>query len=118
LSGSLGSGLAGVRPDPLPDAFHTPPRGRRQGGGVMTRPVLPDATASPVDSDDTSRRVVPIHDRLTWGLDDLEALTGLSRRTLERERSAGRLPRPDLRVGRRVLWKPATILAWLERGGA
>jgi predicted DNA-binding transcriptional regulator AlpA len=60
---------------------------------------------------------VPIHERLTWGLDDLSALTGLSRRTLERERSAGRLPKPDLRVGKRVLWKPETIREWVEGGG-
>jgi predicted DNA-binding transcriptional regulator AlpA len=60
---------------------------------------------------------VPINERLTWGLNDLAALTGLSRRTLERERSAGRLPRPDLHIGKRVLWRPETINEWLKRGG-
>jgi hypothetical protein len=60
---------------------------------------------------------VPIQERLTWGIDDLSALTGLSRRTLEREKSAGRLPAPDIRVGRRPLWLKQTILGWLEKGG-
>jgi predicted DNA-binding transcriptional regulator AlpA len=64
-----------------------------------------------------ARTRVPLNARLTWGLNDLAALTGLSRRTLERERSAGRLPRPDLRVGKRVLWRPDTINEWLKRGG-
>src|SRR5262245_6464705 len=52
---------------------------------------------------------VPIHDKLTWDLADISALTGLSRRLLERELAAGRFPRADLRVGRRALWKPGTV---------
>jgi predicted DNA-binding transcriptional regulator AlpA len=57
---------------------------------------------------------VRLADRLTWGLDDITALTGLSRRTLERERSAGNFPPPDIRVGRRVLWRPETIHRWID----
>jgi predicted DNA-binding transcriptional regulator AlpA len=52
---------------------------------------------------------------LTWGLDDIEALTGLSRRTLERLRSSGKFPRPDLVVGRRVLWRPSSIQEWIDK---
>lgn len=77
-----------------------------------TEPPLKATTAGP------DRLAVPIADRLTWGLDDLTALTGLSRRTLERERSAGRLPKPDLKVGKRVLWTPSTIRRWLAEGGS
>ena len=36
-----------------------------------------------------------------------------SRRALERERSAGRLPKPDHFIGRSPRWRPATILRWL-----
>ena len=45
-------------------------------------------------------------DRLTWRLDDIAKALGISRRALERERSAGRLPRPDMVIGRRIpLWR-------------
>jgi hypothetical protein len=54
---------------------------------------------------------VPIKDRLLWDLDAIAALLGVSRRFLERERAAGRMPKPDVRLGRRLLWKPSTIKA-------
>ena len=56
-------------------------------------------------------------ERLTYRLDELAAALGVSRRTLERERSAGRLPRPDLHIGRAPLWRCETIREWLEKGG-
>jgi predicted DNA-binding transcriptional regulator AlpA len=62
----------------------------------------------------TPRPEIP---RLTWRLEELCKALGVSRRALERERSAGRLPRPDMTIGRMPLWKPETIHAWLERGG-
>jgi hypothetical protein len=57
---------------------------------------------------------VPVRDKLLWGWDDIAALTGLSRRLLEQQVSARRMPGPDIRVGRRALFRPATIIAWLE----
>ncbi len=75
---------------------------------VTILPRLADAL------DGQNRPLVP---RLAYRLDDLASALGMSRRALERERSAGRLPRPDLRIGRAPLWKPETIRAWLERGG-
>ncbi|MDB5349203.1 MAG: hypothetical protein JWN86_450 [Planctomycetota bacterium] len=54
---------------------------------------------------------------LTYRLDDLPIALGVSRRTLERERSAGRFPRPDLTIGKMPLWKRETIHEWIERGG-
>jgi predicted DNA-binding transcriptional regulator AlpA len=62
-------------------------------------------------------RTVPLNDRLTWRLADIVQATGLARRTLERLRSAGRFPAPDLHVGALPLWKPETIRAWVEGGG-
>jgi predicted DNA-binding transcriptional regulator AlpA len=57
---------------------------------------------------------VPIHYRLRWTWADVEALTGMSKRWMQREISAGRMPAPDLRMGRCAGWRPATITAWLD----
>jgi predicted DNA-binding transcriptional regulator AlpA len=54
--------------------------------------------------------------RLTWRLADVVKALGVSRRTIERERSAGRFPRPDRIMGRAPLWMPETIRAWVEGG--
>jgi hypothetical protein len=54
-----------------------------------------------------------IHDQLFWSLANISTLTTLSRRLLERELSAGRMPPPDQRKGRRCLWRPSTIRRWL-----
>ncbi len=55
--------------------------------------------------------------RLTYRLADLPKVLSVSRRTIERERSAGRFPKPDIRIGKAPLWKPETIAAWVDRGG-
>ncbi|WP_435009927.1 helix-turn-helix transcriptional regulator [Tundrisphaera lichenicola] len=55
--------------------------------------------------------------RLTLRLDELAKAIGVSRRTIERERSAGRFPAPDIKVGKAPLWKPETILKWIDGGG-
>jgi predicted DNA-binding transcriptional regulator AlpA len=49
---------------------------------------------------------------------DLCDILGCDRRTLERMRSAGTLPRPTLHVGTRSpRWTQAMISSWIERGG-
>jgi hypothetical protein len=63
------------------------------------------------------RTTVTRPERLTFRLDDLAELFGVSRRTLERERSAGRFPAPDLTIGKMPLWKPETIQRWVDSGG-
>lgn len=63
-------------------------------------------------TDDTTDTRQP--ERLAYRLDDLVGLIGVSRRVLERERSAGRLPKPDRVIGRMPVWTPATIKAWLS----
>lgn len=55
--------------------------------------------------------------RLALRLDELAGALGVSRRTIERERAAGRFPRPDVRVGKVPLWRPETIRSWIEGGG-
>jgi predicted DNA-binding transcriptional regulator AlpA len=55
--------------------------------------------------------------RLALRFNDVAKALGVSRRTLERERSAGRFPKPDLTIGRMPLWGPETIRRWVEGGG-
>ena len=69
-------------------------------------------------SEATTTPAPPPAARMVLRLDDLVELLGVSRRTIERERSAGRFPRPDLSIGKAPLWKPATIQAWVDAGGS
>lgn len=78
----------------------------------------PSHEALPETPHEREPREVPIHDRLLWGLGDIAGLLGLNRRTLERLRSSGRFPAPDIKVGKRPLWRPATVHRWVEGGGA
>jgi predicted DNA-binding transcriptional regulator AlpA len=57
---------------------------------------------------------VSIHDKLRWTWDDVELLTGMSRRWMQREIAAGRMPAPDLRLGRSAGYFPRTITAWMD----
>jgi hypothetical protein len=47
-------------------------------------------------------------------IDDLVQLLNCSRRVVERMKSAGKLPRVDLLVGRMPRWKTSTIRRWIE----
>lgn len=51
------------------------------------------------------------------GIDDLVRIFNVSRRAVERMRSTGRLPRPDLKIGRLPRWRAETIREWIEDGG-
>ena len=54
---------------------------------------------------------------MTLRLDEVADAIGVSRRVLERERAAGRMPKPDLRIGKMPLWRVETIHAWISSGG-
>lgn len=54
---------------------------------------------------------VPLEPLLS--LNDLAGVLNANRRTLERMRSSGRLPRPDMHVGKMMRWKPETIREWI-----
>ncbi len=56
-------------------------------------------------------------DRLALRIDELAESLGVSRRSLERVRSAGKFPKPDAVIGRMPVWKPETIRRWLAEGG-
>lgn len=47
------------------------------------------------------------------GVDGLARVLSVSRRTIERLRAAGKLPRPDLRVGKMPRWRAETIRRWI-----
>ena len=55
-------------------------------------------------------------------LADLPVVLSCGSRTVERLRSAGRLPKPDLLIGtgsrKSPRWKPETIRQWIENGGS
>lgn len=51
---------------------------------------------------------------LALRMNDLVRVTGLSRRFIERERSAGRFPAPDRVAGKVPLWKVSTVESWLS----
>ncbi len=61
----------------------------------------------------------PPVDRMAFRLDEVADSIGMSRRAIERERSAGRFPSPDLHIGKAPLWRPQTISTWLDsqKGG-
>ncbi len=53
-----------------------------------------------------------------WRIKDVYTFLNCSRRSVERIKSSGELPKPDRIVGKRSpRWKPETIRAWVERGG-
>lgn len=50
--------------------------------------------------------------RLLWGWEEIEAATGICRRTLQRQRAAGLFPEPSRTVGRRPFWTPERVRQW------
>jgi hypothetical protein len=76
---------------------------------VAILPRLVDA----LTKSDSRHRTEP----LALRLDELAFALGVSRRAIERERSAGHFPEPDLHIGRMPLWRVETVRRWLERGG-
>jgi hypothetical protein len=56
-------------------------------------------------------------ERLAYRLDEVARGFGVSRRLIERERSAGRFPEPDVTIGRVPLWTRETLVSWIARGG-
>jgi hypothetical protein len=90
-------------------------RPRPEAGGAVGDPRQDHSTAPlPASQDREAPGPVPVRDKLLWGWDDIVALTGLSKRLLQREVSARRMPAPDVKVCRRALYRPSTITAWLE----
>ncbi len=75
--------------------------------------ILPGLRQALERQADARPRIEPMALRI----DEVAAALGLSRRAIERERAAGRFPKPDAIVGKMPLWKPETVRGFLERGG-
>jgi hypothetical protein len=58
----------------------------------------------------------PPIERLALRIDEVAAAIGMSRRAIERERSAGRWPLADLQIGKAPLWRVETIRDYLSSG--
>jgi hypothetical protein len=84
-----------------------PQSGRTEGAEDWT--AQPNPTA-PLSSNPASL------ERLAYRIDELAVALGVSRRLIEREKAAGRLPKPDMQIGRIPLWRPETIRRWIEGG--
>lgn len=66
----------------------------------------------------TKRQPVITQAEAMLSLDDLAVLLGTSRRSVERLRAAGKLPKPSIVVGSRsARWSRTVIQAWIESGG-
>jgi predicted DNA-binding transcriptional regulator AlpA len=68
------------------------------------------------DALDRQTKEQPPVARITLRLDEVAEAVGVSRRVLERERAAGRMPKPDIRIGKMPLWRPETIYTWINPG--
>ena len=78
----------------------------------MSRPVV-SVVAEPSTPREAPPPDVP---RLLWGWPEIEAATGIPRRSLEREMHRG-FPKPVRRVGRRPYWRPSEVVEWAGGGG-
>ena len=79
--------------------------------------IMNKATSSPLGQFHTIDSTEPRAGRLTYRLDEVAADLGVSRRLIERERAAGRFPRPDIRIGKVPLWTRETLVRWITEGG-
>lgn len=52
---------------------------------------------------------------LLVGIKEVARMLSVSVRTIERFMATERFPAPDVRIGARILWKPATITFWVEK---
>jgi hypothetical protein len=77
----------------------------------------PDALTQTAGISSIRKPLDSVTDRLALRLDEIARSLGVSRRSLERVRSAGRFPPPDVHIGRMPLWRIETLRRWLEWGG-
>lgn len=59
-------------------------------------------------------RLAPAIEPLLTLADVADALA-VSRRVVERLKASGKLPPPDVRIGKLPRWKPATIRRWIDQ---
>ena len=107
--------------EPAPEAAGRPIEAADLPEGITTlaealaelAAILPGLRQALERQADNRPRIEP----LAYRLDELADALGVSRRAIERERAAGRFPKPDAIVGKMPLWRVETARAYLERGG-
>ena len=62
------------------------------------------------------KRTLPAGIERLLGIDDLATLLSCSRRLVERMRAAGKIPLPDMYIGKMPRWWPERIRRWVEEG--
>ncbi len=75
--------------------------------------ILPKLDATLGRLSKNASRVEP----MAYRIDEFADAIRVSRRVFERERSAGRIPPPDRKLGKMPLWRRETIDKWLAEGG-
>jgi len=91
-----------MRPDPRHKCALAYPGPLRLADSIDRRPEAPA----------TGHIIEPM-----LSIDDLAALLSCSRRLVERMRSAGKVPKPDIKIGKMPRWRVETIRRWIEGGG-
>jgi predicted DNA-binding transcriptional regulator AlpA len=76
-------------------------------GGAVDGSQQHHSTAPPSSPD------ISIRDKLTWSLAEFSAVSNLSPRFIQRGVAAGTIP-PPIKIGRRSLFRSATVVAWLD----
>jgi predicted DNA-binding transcriptional regulator AlpA len=88
-------------------------RSSRDGQFALSISALADSTPACLPPSTAGHIIEPL-----LAIADLCRILGIDRRSLERMRSAGRLPRPTMYVCRRSpRWTAEVIRAWIEQGG-
>jgi predicted DNA-binding transcriptional regulator AlpA len=88
------------------------------------RPAQNERPRLPTEAVPENARLLHSHSSLAaqlaplLSLDDVAVVLSCSRRLVERMRAAGRLPRPDLMLGKKCpRWRVETISEWIRGGG-
>ena len=89
-----------------------PPVRPSAGGWTLSR-IL---NVGPV-TEATGHAARPAVERLVYRIEEVAVALGVSRRAIERVRTAGRFPSADKYIGKMPLWRVETIRSYLERGG-
>jgi hypothetical protein len=111
---------ADPRLDGAPEAAGRPPEAAELPEGVTTLAqalselvaILPGLKAA------LDRKADPRPEPLVFRKAEAARLCGMSPRTWERLRSAGKAPRPDAFAGKCPLWRRSSLEAWIARGGS
>jgi predicted DNA-binding transcriptional regulator AlpA len=79
---------------------------------MIPRTVRLSTPATTAPAPKSSPLGVDIEPLFRWS--DLRRVLVASQRTLDRLRASGKLPRPDLFIGRSPRWKAETIRQWID----